>query len=61
MIVVISSYTKGVTPTLLENIMKTSILEKFNKGKITCEELCLPITEKNLILPCGICGRWENE
>lgn len=59
--ILISSYTKGVTPTLLENIMKTSILEKFNKGKITCEELCLPITEKNLILPCGICGRWENE
>ena len=57
----INSYTKGITPTILENILKTSIYKKYNKGKITANEIGLKITEKDLLLPCGICGRWENE
>lgn len=57
----ISSYTKGITPVILENILKTSIYKKYNKGKITTEEIGLKITEKDLYLPCGIVGRWEND
>jgi hypothetical protein len=29
------------------------------KGKISCGEVGLPMKESNLILPCGIYGRWE--
>ena len=29
------------------------------KGSISCGEVGIPIKENNLVLPCGIYGRWE--
>lgn len=53
----INSYTTGVSSTVLANILKTTInLE----GDISCGEIGLPITKRNLVLPCGIYGRWES-
>ena len=52
----INSYTTGVSSTVLANILKTTI--KMN-GKISCGEVGIPITKRDLILPCGIFGRWE--
>ena len=53
----INSYTTGVSSTVLANILKTTInLE----GNISCGEIGLPITKRNLVLPCGIYGRWES-
>lgn len=57
----INSYTKGVSPITLLNILKTSIYKTYNKGTITTGEIGIKITENNLLLPCGIYGRWENE
>ena len=54
---IINSYTTGISSKSLENILKN----KFNKGIITSGELGLNITKNNLVLPCGIYGRWENE
>ena len=34
-------------------------VEKFD-GKITCGEVGLPISNSDLVLPCGIYGRWES-
>ena len=51
------SYTTGISSTVLYNILKTS-MEKY-KGHVTSGELGLPITDNNLVLPCGIYGRWE--
>ena len=56
----ISSYTKGITPEILKNILITSIGKKLPNGKITTDELGLKITNSHLVLPCGIYGRWEN-
>lgn len=56
----INSYTTGISATVLYNILKTS-LEPIYGGKITSGEIGLPITQNNLILPCGIYGRWEND
>lgn len=53
----INSYTTGVSSTVLANILKTTI--KMN-GKISCGEVGIPITKRDLILPCGIFGRWED-
>lgn len=53
----INSYTTGISSTVLYNILKTS-MEKY-KGHVTSGELGLPITDNNLVLPCGIYGRWE--
>lgn len=52
----INSYTTGVSSTVLANILKTTINLD---GKISCGEVGIPITKGNLILPCGIYGRWE--
>ncbi len=55
----INSYTTGISCIVLENILKTTMLKKYPKGKIEAGEIGLPITRDNLILPCGIYGRWE--
>ena len=55
----INSYTTGISSTVLENILNLNILKKY-KGKLSCGEIGLPMTNSSLILPCGIFGRWEN-
>ena len=51
----INSYTTGVSPTSLNNILKLT----FKNTKVETGEIGLPIKENNLVLPCGIYGRWE--
>ena len=46
----ISSYTTGISHLSLENILKL----EFPNYKIETGENTLPVTEDNLILPCGI-------
>ncbi len=56
----INAYTTGISSTVLYNILKTTLESKY-KGKVTAGEIGLPIKDNNLVLPCGIYGRWENE
>ena len=56
----INSYTTGISCTVLENILKTTLLPLFPNGKIEAGEVGLPITKNHLVLPCGIYGRWES-
>ena len=58
--VLINSYTTGISSVVLENILKTTVLSKY-KGKVDAGELGLPITNNNLVLPCGIYGRFESD
>ena len=57
---IINSYTTGLSSTVLKNIL-TLTVDKKKKGKITCGEIGLQGTKDNLILPCGIYGRWEKD
>ena len=54
----INSYTTGISSTVLHNILKVTLVNKYN-GSIDYGEIGLPITKNNLVLPCGIYGRWE--
>lgn len=54
----INSYTTGISSIVLENILKTSLLPLYPNGKVDAGEVGLPITNNNLILPCGIYGRY---
>ena len=54
----INSYTTGISSTVLENLLKTSI-DKKHKGKFSCGEIGLPMTNSEMVLPCGIYGRCE--
>lgn len=56
----INSYTTGISSTVLENILKLNIQKRF-KGKLSSGEVGLPMKDSNLILPCGIFGRWEED
>ena len=51
--ILINSYTTGLSPTSLKNILSLT----FDKSNIETGEIGLPVTENNLILPCGIYGR----
>ena len=53
----INSYTTGISSKVLENILNLNM--KKYKGKITSGEIGLPMKNSNLVLPCGIYGRWE--
>ena len=39
---------------------KTTMLKKYPEGVVDAGDVGLPITRDNLVLPCGIYGRWEN-
>lgn len=54
----INSYTTGISSVVLGNILKTTILPLYPNGTIDVGEVGLPITRDNLVLPCGIYGRY---
>lgn len=56
----INSYTTGMSSSVLENILSLTINKKY-KGIISSGEVGLPMENSNLILPCGIYGRWEKD
>ena len=56
----INSYTAGLSPTVLNNILNLTINKKY-KGKISSGEIGLPMKDSELVLPCGIYGLWEDE
>lgn len=55
----INSYTTGISPTVLRNMLTMTMSAKYG-GTINAGEIGLPITRSGLNLPCGILGRWES-
>ena len=53
----INSYTTGISSAVLENILKLNI---HSKGNFSNGEIGIPMQNSNLVLPCGIYGRWES-
>ena len=53
----INSYTTGISSKVLENILDLKL--RLKKGKLSSGEIGLPMKDSNLVLPCGIYGRWE--
>jgi 23S rRNA (cytosine1962-C5)-methyltransferase len=54
----INSYTTGLQPTALANILKLTVGKRFG-GTVEAGEAGLPIQDSALILPCGCAGRWR--
>lgn len=52
--VLINSYTTGLAPSVLSNILKLTVLKK---GDVEADEIGLP-EETGLVLPCGASGWW---
>jgi len=53
----INSYTTGLSSSVLETILRMTIK---HKGTITGGEIGLPMKNSDIVLPCGIYGRWES-
>lgn len=54
----INSYTTGLQPGVLAYMISKELGKKY-QGRVTAEEIGLPVTDSGLILPCGASGRWE--
>ncbi len=50
--VLINSYTTGLQPAVLSNILKRTI---HHEGEVCAYEVCLP-TDEGIVLPCGASG-----
>lgn len=56
----INSYTTGISSIVLKNILQTTILKKYPDGSVDAGDIGIPITTNNLVLPCGIYGRYQS-
>ena len=54
----LNSYTTGLSATAIENMLKL-IIVKEKGGEVRSGEIGIPVTRDDLVLPCGIYGRWE--
>lgn len=54
----INSYTTGLAPTVIKNILSLTVGCRFG-GIVTAEEVGLPVSASGIVLPCGASGRWE--
>lgn len=58
--VLISSYTTGLSPSVLTYLSETVFSRRYG-GKSDSQELGLPVTKSGLTLPCGASCRWLGE
>ncbi|MCK5128790.1 MAG: class I SAM-dependent methyltransferase [Clostridiales bacterium] len=54
----INSYTTGLSPAVMSNIVSLTVKSKFG-GNIESNEIGLPISSSGLVLPCGTSCRWS--
>lgn len=57
---IINSYTTGLAASVLTNILNLTICSGHG-GHAEAEELGLPASKMNIILPCGATGRWTGD
>ena len=58
LMMLINSYTTGLSPSVMEYILGSVVKTKLG-GKVSSEEIGLPVTESGMILPCGASAIWE--
>ncbi len=54
----LNSYTTGLPPSVMQYLLSVTVGKKFG-GKVTADEIGLPVTETGLVLPCGSTAIWE--
>ncbi len=57
----INSYTTGFSSIVLDNLLKTTVLKEHPNGVVDTGEIAIPLQHRDLLLPCGIYGRWERK
>ena len=54
----INSYTTGLAPTVLSNLLQLTVKSRHG-GRVSADEVGLPVANSGLVLPCGSSGRWQ--
>ena len=57
--VLLNSYTTGLSASCMGYILGTCMKKRFARGKITFDEIGIPVTSTGFSLPCGSSARWE--
>ena len=55
----VNGYTTGFSASALNNLLIRHLLSRYPDGKVETVEIGLPIKNSNLVLPCGISGRFQ--
>ncbi len=55
---IINSYTTGLQPAVMAYLLNIEVTAKLG-GKVTADEIALPVTCNGLALPCGATARWS--
>lgn len=55
---ILNSYTTGLPPSVMEYMLNVILVKKFG-GSVSSSEIGLPVTDSNLILPCGNTAIWK--
>ena len=58
---VINSYTTGLQPLVLSNILHSTVGALHSSGRVQAEELGIPVVDSKIVLPCGATGRWSKD
>ncbi len=56
---ILNSYTAGLSPAVMEYLLGV-LLEKRFGGRVSSDEIGLPVTESGLVLPCGSTAIWQS-
>ncbi len=56
----LNSYTGGLSPTILNYMVKNLVVKK-RKGEVITDEIGLPVTNRDITLPCGNTTYWIKE
>ena len=54
----LNSYTTGLSPAVMEYMLGVLVRKKFG-GRVSSDEIGLPVTETGLVLPSGSTAVWE--
>lgn len=56
----LNSYTAGLSPAVMEYLLGVLVGKRFG-GRVSSDEIGLPVTETGLVLPCGSTAIWQSE
>ena len=57
---ILNSYTAGLSPSVMLYILSSVIVPKLG-GKVTCDEIGLPVSASGQVLPCGSTAIWQKD
>ena len=55
---ILNSYTTGLSPSVMEYLLGVQLQKRFG-GKVSSDEIGLPVTSTGLVLPCGSTAIYE--